>query len=349
MPRIIDVIEVPDQAGHQIVRRVPEVGAGDIRLGSQLIVREHQRAVFFRDGQALDVFGPGRYTLTTANIPLLAGLIGLATRGRTPFPAEVYFVNMREFIDQKWGTPQPIALRDKELGMVRLRALGTYSMQVADPQRFVTQVVGAQGLYQTSQIENYLRGIIIARLTDLLGESQVSLFDIPSLFDELSAGTRARAQGDFEALGIVLKAFYIQSVTPTEETAQAIDERAAMGAIGDMQAYLRFKAARALGTAAAAGGDAGSLTGAGVGLGAGVGMGAAMAQMMAQAMQPGAQTSTATMTCPDCGAQIPADSKFCPQCGAKLSATTTCPECGAEVPVGAKFCPNCGAKLQEAS
>jgi membrane protease subunit (stomatin/prohibitin family) len=345
MPRIIDVIEVPDQAGHQIVRRVPEIGSGDIRLGSQLIVRETQQAVFFRDGQALDVFGPGRHTLTTANIPLLAGLIGLVTSGRTPFPAEVYFVNMREFIDQKWGTPQPVALRDKDLGMVRLRALGTYSIQVAEPQRFVAQIMGTQGFYQTSQIENYLRGIIVARVTDLLGETQVALFDIPSMYDELSAGVRARCQEDFDALGIALKALYLQSVTPTEETAKAIDERAAMGAIGDMRAYMQFKAARAMGAAAEAGGEAGSLTGAGVGLGAGVGMGAAMAQMVSQAMQPGAQTTQATIACPSCQAQIPAGSKFCSQCGAKMSATSACPDCGAEVPGGSKFCPTCGAKL----
>lgn len=345
MPRIIDVIEVPDQASHQIVRRVPEIGAGDIRLGSQLIVRESQRAVFFRDGQALDEFGPGRHTLTTVNIPLLAGLIGLVTQGRTPFPAEVYFVNMREFIDQKWGTPQPIALRDKDLGMVRLRALGAYSMQVTEPQRFVTQIVGAQGYYQTSQIENYLRGIIVARVTDLLGESQVSLFDIPSMYDELRAGIRSRTQDDFDALGVALKALYIQAVTPTDETAEAIDERAAMGAIGDMQAYMQFKAARAMGTAAAAGGEAGSLAGAGVGLGAGVGMGAAMAQMVTQAMQGGGQAAAATVACPQCRAQIPAGSKFCSQCGAELGATNTCPECGAEVPAGAKFCSSCGKEL----
>jgi len=205
--------------------------------------------------------------------------------------------------------------------------------------------VGTQGLYQTSQIENYLRGIIVSRVTDLLGESQVSLFDIPSMYDELSAGVRARAQEDFDALGIALKALYLQSVTPTEETAQAIDERAAMGAIGDMRAYMQFKAARAMGTAAAAGGEAGSLAGAGVGLGAGVGMGTAMAQMMAQAMQPGAQAPAATMACPSCGAQVPAGAKFCSQCGAKLSTANTCSECGAEVPGGAKFCPSCGAKL----
>ncbi len=341
MPRIFDVIEVPDQAPNEIVRRFPEKGSGDFRLGSQVIVRESQTAVFFRDGKALDVFGPGRHTITTANIPLLIGLLGLATRGKTPFTAEVYFVNMREFLDLKWGTPEAIPLRDKDLGMVRLRAFGTYSMQVADPQLFVNKIVGTQGLYETAQIENFLRGIIVAKLTDLLGESGKSLFDLPALYEEIGAGTKAKAQDDFAALGITLKTLYINSISPTPETAEAIEKRAAMGAIGDMDAFLKYQAAMGM-RAAAEKGEAGTLTGAGVGLGAGIGMGAAMAQAMAEAMRPKAQ---ATMICPKCGAQIPVGSKFCPQCGAKLAEEPTCPKCGAKVPPGAKFCPNCGAKL----
>ncbi len=341
MARIFDIIEVPDQAPNEMVRRFPEHGSGDFRLGSQLIVRESQTAVFFRDGKALDTFGPGRHTISTANIPLLTRLIGLPFSGETPFKAEVYFVNMREFVDQKWGTPEAIALRDKDLGMVRLRAFGTYSMQIADPQLFVNKIVGTQGLYETGQIQNFLRGIIVARLTDLLGESGKSLFDLPRLYDEIAAGTKAKAQDDFAALGIALKTLYLGSISPTEETAKAIDERAAMGAIGDMRAYMQFKAARAMTEAAKA---PGGTAGAGVGLGAGVGMGAAMAQMMTQAMQPGQQPA-ATITCPNCGAQIPAGSKFCNQCGAKIGGGVTCPQCGAQVPPGSKFCPNCGAKL----
>ena len=341
MARIFDIIEVPDQAPNEMVRRFPEHGSGDFRLGSQLIVRESQTAVFFRDGKALDTFGPGRHTISTANIPLLTRLIGLPFSGETPFKAEVYFVNMREFVDQKWGTPEAIALRDKDLGMVRLRAFGTYSMQIADPQLFVNKIVGTQGLYETGQIQNFLRGIIVARLTDLLGESGKSLFDLPRLYDEIAAGTKAKAQDDFAALGIALKTLYLGSISPTEETAKAIDERAAMGAIGDMRAYMQFKAARAMTEAAKA---PGGTAGAGVGLGAGVGMGAAMAQMMTQAMQPGQQPA-ATITCPNCGAQIPAGSKFCNQCGAKIGGGLTCPQCGAQVPPGSKFCPNCGAKL----
>jgi len=340
MARIFDIVEFFDETGRQMVHRVPEHGSGDFRLGSQLIVRESQAAVFFRDGKALDTFGAGRHTLSTANVPLLTRLISIPFSGETPFKAEVYFVNLREFLEQKWGTPEAITLRDADLGMVRLRAFGIYSMQVSEPQLFVNKIVGTQGLYQTSQIQGFLRGIIIAKLTDLLGELKKSLLDLPSLYDEIGAGAKAKVQDDFNALGIALKTLYVTSISPTEETAKAIDERAAMGAIGNMQAYLQFKAARAMTEAA---GVPGGVAGVGVGLGAGVGMGAAMAQMMTQAMQPGAQA--ATMICPSCSAQIPAGSKFCSQCGAKIGGDMICPNCKADVPEGSKFCPNCGAEI----
>src|SRR5512143_582917 len=168
MPRIFDIIEWFDPTGREMVHKVPEVGSGDFRLGSQLIVRESQAAVFFRDGKALDTFGPGRHTIETANVPLLVNLIGMAFSGKSPFKAEVYFVNLREFLDQKWGTSEPIAMRDPDLGMVRLRAFGTYSMQVRDPQLFVNNIVGTRGLYDTSDIAGFLRSIIVSRLTDLL-------------------------------------------------------------------------------------------------------------------------------------------------------------------------------------
>ncbi|MBC7232166.1 MAG: SPFH domain-containing protein [Chloroflexi bacterium] len=349
MARIFDVIEYVDPSGREIVHRIPEQGSGDFRLGSQLIVRENQVAVFFRDGKALDTFGPGRHTISTANIPLLVNLLSIPFSGQTPFKAEVYFVNMREFLDQKWGTPEPIPLRDKELGLVRLRAFGTYSMQVADPQLFVNKIVGGQGLYDTTQITNFLRSIIVSKLVDLLGEVQASLFDLPRLYEEIGAGVRAKAQDDFANTGIALKTLYVSSISPTEETSKAIDERAAMGAIGNMQAYIQFKAARAMGDAAAAGGEAGSLAGAGVGLGAGVGIGAAMAGAITEAMkgarEQAAPTAAETVACPQCGTANPVGAKFCNNCGAKLSGTTACPNCGHENPPGAKFCNNCGTKL----
>lgn len=295
MARIFDIVEAPDQGLNQMVARVPSTGSGDFRIGSQVVVRESQSAVFFRDGKALDTFGAGRHTITTANIPLLIDILGMAFSGKSPFKAEVYFVNMRDFIDMKWGTPEPISLRDKDLGLVRLRANGRYSMAVSDPQMFVAKIVGTQGLYQTSQIEDYLRNIIISRLTDLLGETKASLFDLPALFDEMSSAIRVKVSEDFAALGIVLKQMFLGSVSPTEETQKAIDERAAMGAIGDMQKYLQYKAARAMGDAATAGGgsEAGGAAGTGVGLGAGFGLGAGMAGMITQAMQGAAQPAQA--------------------------------------------------------
>jgi len=287
MARIIDVIEVANQGPDELVRRLPEYGSGDFRFGSQLIVREFQNAVFFRDGKSYDTFRAGRHTITTANAPLLEELIGKVTSGQTPFTAEVYFVNMREFVDQKWGTAEPLALRDTDLGLVRLRAFGTFSMQVNDAALFVNKVVGAQGIYQTSDIARFLRGIIVAKMTDLLGELKRGLFDLPALYEEIGAGTKAKTQDDFANLGIQLKTLYVNSISPTEETAKAIDERAAMGAIGDMQKYMQYQMARGVRDAAQAGGGGaggGDLTGAGVGLGAGMGMGAAMAQVMGQAM-----------------------------------------------------------------
>jgi excisionase family DNA binding protein len=298
MARIIDVIEAPNQGPNDLVVRIPEYGAGDFRLGSQVIVRESQRAVFYRDGKSLDVFEPGRHTITTANLPFLASLMRLGTSGKDIFTAEVYFVNMREFTDLKWGTPEPIALRDSDLGLVRLRAFGQYTMQVTDPKRFVDQFVGTQGMYRTAQITDYLRSVIISRMTDVIGENMTSILDLPRMFDELSAALRAKLQDDFTAMGVGLKQFRIVSISPTEETAQAIDERASMGAIGDMNAYMQFKAARAIGDAAQAGEGGGGAASEGLGLGAGVGMGAGMAGMIANAFsgaqnQPQQQASAA--------------------------------------------------------
>ncbi|MEX1021341.1 MAG: SPFH domain-containing protein [Litorilinea sp.] len=307
MARIIDVIEAPDMGGNEMVNRVPEFGSGDFRFGSQVIVRESQRAVFYRDGKSLDVFAPGRHTISTANLPILAGLMRLGTSGNDIFTAEVYFVNQREFTDLKWGTPQPISLRDSDLGLVRLRAFGQYTIQISDPKRFVDQIVGTQGMYRTAQIEDYLRGVIISRLTDVLGTNMSSVFDLPQLFDEISAGMRARVQDDFTAMGLALKQFMVVSINPTEETAKAIDERASMGAIGNMDAYMKFKSARAIGDAAQGGGGGG--TGEGLGLGAGIGMGAGMAGMISNAMsgvnQPQQQAAPAQAAAGGAAASTP--------------------------------------------
>jgi membrane protease subunit (stomatin/prohibitin family) len=287
MPRFIDVIEHVDESGQEMVHRVPERGPGDFRMGSQVIVRESQAAVFFRDGKALDVFGPGRHTITTGNMPLLTGLLTLGTSGKTPFQAEVYFVSMRQFLDQKWGTPEPIALRDADFGIVRLRAFGTYAMQIQDPQLFVNRIVGTRGYYENREIDGYLRGIIITKMADLLGELGRSVLDLPALYEEIGAGLKAKVQDDFNAVGVELRSFYVNSISLPDKVQQAIDERASIGALGGMQAYMQASAAQAMRDAAKQEGG-GGLAGAGVGLGAGAGLGATMAQIMGQAAQQGA-------------------------------------------------------------
>src|SRR5512136_1927685 len=213
MARIFDVIEYPNEMVGEIVHRFPEQGAGDFHIGSQVIVREAQTAVFFRDGNALDTFGPGRHTIATANIPLLINWIGKAFNDRTPFPAEVYFVSRKEFANRKWGTPQPIIVRNPGmgLGVALLQGFGTYSCQVSDPQQFVTQIVGAQGAYKTADIEERLRTMLLSKLQDLLGETGAknSVPEMIGLTEEIGAAVRVKSKDDFEAIGLTLKTFYI--------------------------------------------------------------------------------------------------------------------------------------------
>jgi excisionase family DNA binding protein len=271
MARVFDVIEYPNEMRDEIVRRFPESGPGNFRVGSQVIVREAQMAVFFRDGNALDTFGPGRHTIVTYNIPLVVEAIGKALfNERTPFPAEVYFVSMREFVDKKWGTPQPIIVRNPNmgLGVALLQGFGSYSFQVKDPQQFVNQVVGAQGVFRTTDIENRLRSMLLSRLQDLLGETAAahSVPELIGLTDELSAGVRAKTQDDFNALGLTLKTFYIENLKPSTRSAE---ELRAMGML-DMQTYTQLQAADALRDAAQNPAGGAGLT---AGIGAGIGVG----------------------------------------------------------------------------
>lgn len=278
MARIFDVIEYPNEMRDELVHRFPESGPGNFRIGSQVIVRESQTAVFFRDGAALDVFKPGRHTIVTYNIPLLIEKISDAVFSEeTPFPAEVYFVSMREFADRKWGTPQPIIVRNPNmgLGVALLQGFGSYSFQLNDPQQFVTQIVGAQGIFRTSDIESRLRSMLISKLTDLLGETAAD-HDVPELIgltEELSAGVRAKTQDDFSALGITLKTFYIENLKPSSKSAE---ELRAMGML-DMQTYTQLQAADAVLEAAQNPSGGAGLT---AGIGAGLGVGNVLSQSL---------------------------------------------------------------------
>jgi membrane protease subunit (stomatin/prohibitin family) len=347
---LAEIIEYVDQYGNEMVHRIPEQGSGEFKIGSQLIVRETQWAVFFRDGKAYDVFEAGRHTIATANIPFLTAAVTTPLFGDTPFRAEVFFVNRNVFTDQKWGTAEPILFRDSEFKMIRLRANGIYSIQVSDPKLLITQLVGTRSIYTSSQIEDFLRGIIVGRMADLLGENLDSVLDLPRYFDELGAGLKARIKDDFAQYGLQMVDFVVNAITPPEEVQKRIDERSGMEAVGGMDRYFQFKAAQAIGDLAKGGGGGGEGSGtgiggaaaAGLGLGAGAGIGMMIPGMFQQAMAGGAQPK---MRCPNCSKDIPVGSKFCPECGANLAATITCPQCKATLPVGSKFCPNCGQQL----
>jgi excisionase family DNA binding protein len=283
MARIFDVIEYRNEMVDEIVHRFPDDSSiGDYRIGSQVIVRDGQAAVFFRNGQALDVFGPGMHTLMTANIPKVIDFIGKAFNDRTPFPAEVYFVSLKEFVNKKWGTPQPIIVRNPGmgLGVALLQGFGTYSFQVIDPQLFVTNIVGKQAIFRTSEIEERMRTMLLSKFQDLLGETgaKKSVLELIGLTEELGAGVRAKAQDDFAALGLTLKTFYIGNLKPSEKSAQELRD---MGML-DMNVYTQLQAADAMR-------DAANNPQGGAGLTAGIGAGMGIGNIMGQALQGGIQ------------------------------------------------------------
>jgi excisionase family DNA binding protein len=281
MARILDVIEYPNEMRNEIVRRIPDSGSGDFRIGSQVIVRESQRAVFFRDGKALDTFEPGRHTITTANLPILADLIGRHIfNSGNPFPAEVYFVSMRDFADEKWGTAQPILVKNAGvgLGISLLQGYGSFSFAINNAQQFVNQIVGQQGTYSTNDIEGRFRAMLLSKLQDVLGElgtkQNKSVLDLVALTEEIGAAVRAKAQDDFNAIGITLKSFYIESLKPSTKSAE---ELRAMGLL-DMQTYMQLQAADAMR-------DAAKNPSGGAGLTSGIGAGVGIGQIIGQAFQ----------------------------------------------------------------
>jgi excisionase family DNA binding protein len=285
MARIFDVIDYPNEMENEIVHRFPDnTSEGEYRLGSNVIVRSGQTAVFFRDGLALDTFGPGRHIIATANVPLLTQKIqDLLTAGKTVFPAEVYFVSMKEFANRKWGTSQPILIRNPGmgLGVALLQGYGTYGFEVKDPQQLILQIVGKKASFTVDSIEERLRVALLSKLQDTLNEwgGKMAVPELLAKTIELGSYIQSLAEEEFNALGLTLKRFIIGNLKPSEKSAQELRD---MGML-DMATYTQLQAADSMR-------DAANNPSGGAGLTAGIGAGIGIGNLMGQALQGGIQS-----------------------------------------------------------
>ena len=280
--QFIDVIHWTEDDETTLAYRFPMQDM-EIQYGAQLTVRESQMAAFVNEGQVADVFGPGRFKLTTQTIPLLTNLRNWDKLFQSPFKSDVYFFSTRLKVDQKWGTPNAITIRDKEFGAVRLRAFGIYSYRIVDPKAFHVNVSGTRERYGVDELSGQLRSTIVGAITDLFAESQIPFLDMAANQDEFATQLRAKAGDGFKAIGLELASFVVENLSLPEELQKILDQRISMGMIGDMQRYTQFQVANSIPAAAA---NPGGLAGIGAGLATGVAMGQAMTQAIGQAIQP---------------------------------------------------------------
>jgi len=340
----LEMIEWFDETGKELIHRIPEKGSGEIKYGAQLIVRESQAAVLFYKGKALDAFGPGRHTLKTGNIPVLTKILSIPWAMNSPLRSEVYMANLKVFTNLKWGTRDPVAFKDSELGLIRLRAHGIFNIRIIQPVLFINSLVGTMGMFTTKEISEYLKRVIISRFNDHLGENLDSILNLAGQYDELSDGLQKRLQEDFSKFGLALSDLYITSITPPPEVQKAIDDKSRMEVFDDLDKLVKMKAAMAMEKASESTGEAGA--------GMGMGLGFMMPAMFSETFKPGQKSAAAgpaqqNIQCPDCGNTIPRESKFCPLCGHHQVVFNQCSHCGKNLPPNARFCPKCGHPADE--
>jgi membrane protease subunit (stomatin/prohibitin family) len=310
--QFIEVIEWTDATDNTIAYRFPVQG-NEIKMGAQLIVRESQAAVFVNEGKLADVFAPDKYTLSTGNMPILTKLKSWPYGFNSPFKAEVYFINTKQFINQKWGTINPVMMRDPEFGMLRIRAFGTYSFKVDNPAQFLKEILGTNAVFTTEGIADQLKSILTSGLSELIAEAKIPALDLVTQYNELNMAAIPKLQPMFDPYGIKLLMVNIENISLPEEVEKAIDKRTAMGVIGNLQQYTQYQTAEAIRDAAQ---NPGGMAGAGVGFGAGAAMGQAMMNALGGASQQvPANQVPAGKRCPKCNTAAANDAKFCSNCG----------------------------------
>ncbi len=344
---ILKNIEWTDSSSNLIIWKYP-INKDHVNKGSALTVRESQVAIFVDKGRLADVFLPGYYKLDTSNMPVLTKLMSWKYGFETPFKSDIYFVNTKQFTNQKWGTANPILVRDKDYGAVRIRGFGNYSFKVDDAYVFMQNLSGTNTKFETTQITDYLRSMVVSGISDAIGESKIAVLDMAANLQELSKIVETKMAQEFKAIGLELTNFVFESFSLPEELEKALDKNTSLGMMrGNMDVYTQMETLEAMKEAAKNPGAAGGTMGAGMGLGMGMGLGNIFAnnmQQMNNQHQTQAQNQPQKKFCPNCGAEINGNPKFCPECGQKMK--HVCPDCGTEVKASAKFCPECGRKLK---
>ena len=314
-----------------------------IQYGSKLTVRPSQVAIFLNKGKIADIFGPGMYSLQTSNLPILTQLLSWGHGFKSPFYADVYFVNTKQFTNQKWGTSNPITMRDKDFGTIRLRGYGSYSFKVSNPETFLTELFGTNSSFTTDDINSYLKSIIVSSISDTIAESKISALDIASNLLEFSNVATETLAASFAKLGLELSNLVVENISFPEEVEKAIDTRSSMGILSDkMDTFVKYQSAHAIREAA---NNEGGMAGMGAQLGSGIAIGEMMKNSLASSTAPATAEDDAKY-CASCGAKNPKAAKFCVECGGKLIQKGKCPACGAEVNGKSKFCPECGESLK---
>ena len=355
MAFFLKIIEWADESKDTLVYKYPlPKGGREVNQKSKLIVKESQQAIFVHKGQICDVFTAGTYDLNTEIFPILSKLAGWKYGFQTPISVDIYFVNTKQFTGCKWGTANPIVMRDPEFGVIRVKGYGSYAFKVEDAGVFMRELFGTNSSFVTRDITDWLKTMLISALTDAIGESKISALDLAGNTTEFNEIVTANIQNKFKDIGLKLTNLFIENMSVPEEVEKAIDERSKYGILGDKtDVMMKVAAAEAMKDAAKNQGTGGAFVGAGMGIGAGAGIGSVFADAFRSAQQQPAQqqpaqeqTKAGTKHCPSCGAEMSAKAKFCPECGAKAPSKQFCPECGAQISSSAKFCPECGKKLK---